>query len=189
MKNRIKPILIKPSATIRAAMAAIELAPHQKPEPGPAGIALVVDRQQKLLGILTDGDVRKAILGGVSIDSLVSDIMKKNPVTVKKGLSAFEMMRAIIREIKERNIVDHKLDKIVVVDDDNSVHDVLSFFELWKNTEIHTRNVYIIGLGYVGLTLALTLCEVGFKVHGIDTDKKVVAVIKRGAPHFHEVGL
>src|SRR3989338_5950262 len=189
MRNRIKPILIKPSGTIREAMAAIELSPHSKPEPGPAGIALVTDRRHKLLGILTDGDIRKAILGGVSIDSSVSGIMKKNPVTVKKGLSAFEMMRAIIREIKERNIVDHKLDKIVVVDDDNGVHDVLSFFELWKNTEIHARNVYIVGLGYVGLTLALTLCEVGFKVHGIDTDKKVAASLRRGRPHFHEVGL
>ncbi|OHA44135.1 MAG: hypothetical protein A3G03_00380 [Candidatus Taylorbacteria bacterium RIFCSPLOWO2_12_FULL_44_15c] len=189
MRNRIKPILIKPSGTIREAMAAIELSPHSKPEPGPAGIALVTDRRHKLLGILTDGDIRKAILGGVAIDSSVSGIMKKNPVTVKKGLSAFEMMRAIIREIKERNIVDHKLDKIVVVDDDNGVHDVLSFFELWKNTEIHARNVYIVGLGYVGLTLALTLCEVGFKVHGIDTDKKVAASLRRGRPHFHEVGL
>ena len=168
---------------------AIELSPHSKPEPGPTGIALVVNQNHKLLGILTDGDIRKAILGGVAINSPVVGIMKKNPVTVKKGLSAFEMMQTIIREIKDRNIIDHKLDKIVVVDDDNGVHDVLSFFELWKNTEIHTRNVYIVGLGYVGLTLALTLCEAGFKVHGIDIDKKIIASLKRGIPHFHEVGL
>src|SRR3989344_7694586 len=160
MRNRIKPILIKPNDSIREAMVAIELSPHSKPEPGPTGIALVVNQNHKLLGILTDGDSRKAILGGVAINSPVVGIMKKNPVTVKKGLSAFEMMQTIIREIKDRNIIDHKLDKIVVVDDDNGVHDVLSFFELWKNTEIHTRNVYIVGLGYVGLTLALTLCEV-----------------------------
>src|SRR3989344_1745981 len=156
MRNRIKSILIGPNGTIREAMTAIEFAPHRKPEPGPAGIVLVVDKARKLLGILTDGDIRKAILGGIAIDSSVSDIMKKNPVTVKKGLSAFEMMKLIIREIKDRNIVD--------VDDGDEVHDVLSFFELWKNTEIHARNICIVGLGYVGLKLALTLCEAGFRV-------------------------
>ena len=189
MRNRIKSILIGPNGTIREAMTAIEFAPHRKPEPGPAGIVLVVDKARKLLGILTDGDIRKAILGGIAIDSSVSDIMKKNPVTVKKGLSAFEMMKLIIREIKDRNIVDRKLDKIVVVDDGDEVHDVLSFFELWKNTEIHARNICIVGLGYVGLTLALTLCEVGFRVYGVDINRKVVNSLNRGIPHFHEMGM
>ena len=32
--------------------------------------------------------------------------------------------------------------------------------------------VVVVGLGYVGLTLALTLADVGFKVEGVDKDKK-----------------
>ena len=36
------------------------------------------------------------------------------------------------------------------------------------------RNVCIIGLGYVGLTLAVSMAEVGFKVWGVEKLKDVV---------------
>lgn len=47
-------------------------------------IALILDNQDQLLGILTDGDFRRAILKGVSLHEPVEKIMNKQPVTVKK---------------------------------------------------------------------------------------------------------
>ena len=44
-------------------------------------IALVVASDEKLLGTVTDGDVRRALLKGLSLDSPVSDIMNRDPVT------------------------------------------------------------------------------------------------------------
>jgi UDP-N-acetyl-D-mannosaminuronic acid dehydrogenase len=53
----------------------------------------------------------------------------------------------------------------------------------------HDRNVCIIGLGYVGLTLAVAMAEAGFRVRGIERDPKIVECIERGEPHFSESGL
>ncbi|OPX18168.1 UDP-N-acetyl-D-glucosamine dehydrogenase [candidate division WOR-3 bacterium 4484_100] len=47
--------------------------------------------------------------------------------------------------------------------------------------------VGIIGLGYVGLPLALEIARAGFKVIGIDIDKKRVAMINRGISFISDV--
>jgi UDP-N-acetyl-D-mannosaminuronic acid dehydrogenase len=51
------------------------------------------------------------------------------------------------------------------------------------------RRVGIIGLGYVGLTLATVLADVGFRVFGIEKRREVVDATNAGRPHFSEMGL
>ncbi len=51
------------------------------------------------------------------------------------------------------------------------------------------NKVCIIGLGYVGLTLAVTLAEIGFDVTGIEINEKITKKLKKGIPHFYEQGL
>lgn len=51
------------------------------------------------------------------------------------------------------------------------------------------RNVCILGLGYVGLTLAAAMADVGFRVHGVEIRESVVEMLRDGRPHFHEPGL
>jgi nucleotide sugar dehydrogenase len=51
------------------------------------------------------------------------------------------------------------------------------------------RNVCIVGLGYVGLTLAATMANIGFRVHGVEIRDDVVKQLRSGQPHFHEPGL
>lgn len=51
------------------------------------------------------------------------------------------------------------------------------------------RRVGVIGLGYVGLTLATVLADVGFRVFGIEKRREVVDATNAGYPHFSEVGL
>ena len=47
----------------------------------------------------------------------------------------------------------------------------------------------MIGLGRVGLTLAVTLADIGMEVMGVDIDKATVASLLEGRPHFYERGL
>ena len=58
---------------------------------------MVVDRKNRLLGILTDGDVRRLISKGMSFDGkLIDDIMTHNPQTIDEKISlaqAMEMMQ------------------------------------------------------------------------------------------------
>jgi UDP-N-acetyl-D-mannosaminuronic acid dehydrogenase len=55
--------------------------------------------------------------------------------------------------------------------------------------ELKKIDVGIIGLGYVGLTLATVLAECGYKVLGIEKREEVVELTNSGTPHFSEKGL
>ena len=46
--------------------------------------------------------------------------------------------------------------------------------------------VVVVGLGYVGLTLALTLADVGFKVEGVDKDRKKIDALRNEIPTLYE---
>ena len=45
----------------------------------------------------------------------------------------------------------------------------------------------VIGLGYVGLPLAMELCETGFTVVGFDVSERVCALLMRGESHIQDV--
>ena len=51
------------------------------------------------------------------------------------------------------------------------------------------NSVGVVGLGYVGLTLAVTLARKGFTVHGVDTSPAVLDALGQGRPHLFEPGL
>ena len=51
------------------------------------------------------------------------------------------------------------------------------------------RKVCVMGLGYVGLTLATVMADVGFQVTGVEIREDVLEKLRRGEPHFHEPGL
>jgi nucleotide sugar dehydrogenase len=55
--------------------------------------------------------------------------------------------------------------------------------------DFHDRNICVMGLGYVGLTLATVMAEVGFRVSGIEIRDDVLALLKEGEPYFFEPGL
>lgn len=48
------------------------------------------------------------------------------------------------------------------------------------------QKIAVMGMGYVGLTLAVVLAKNGFKVYGIEINKEIVENLKKGIPHFHE---
>lgn len=52
-----------------------------------------------------------------------------------------------------------------------------------------SEKIAVLGLGYVGLTLAMGLADVGFRVCGVDINPEVVDSLRRGSPHIFEPGL
>lgn len=51
------------------------------------------------------------------------------------------------------------------------------------------EEVVIFGMGFVGLTLAVSLSNVGISVIGIDTNVETINQLNSGKPHFYEDGL
>ncbi len=51
------------------------------------------------------------------------------------------------------------------------------------------RQVGIIGMGYVGLTLAAAMADRGYEVHGVDTQPALLDTLSKGRPHIFEPGV
>lgn len=64
--------LITPQLTLRDALLAIDEATSQ--------IAIVVDDRGRLLGTLTDGDARRGLLRGLTLNDTISKVMHLNPI-------------------------------------------------------------------------------------------------------------
>ena len=58
---------------------------------------------------------------------------------------------------------------------------------LIEKLEKRTARVAILGLGYVGLPLAVVFAEAGFTVTGIDPDRRKVDTIRRGESHIQDI--
>lgn len=56
-------------------------------------------------------------------------------------------------------------------------------------TNFADNEVCILGLGYVGLTLATVMADVGFRVHGVEINDAIFDKLSAGKPHFYEAGL
>jgi len=56
-----------------------------------------------------------------------------------------------------------------------------------KQTEF--KRIGVIGMGYVGLTLAAALAQRGFTIYGVDVQTKVLESLRAGKPHIFEPGI
>lgn len=50
-------------------------------------IGLVCSANRELLGVVTDGDIRRALLGGISLSENISFVMNRNPLVVNENIS------------------------------------------------------------------------------------------------------
>lgn len=187
MPDRLKAICISPEVTIRGAMDVIGNAVLAG---APTGIALVIAPDERLLGILTDGDIRRGLLRGAGLDDPVEGIMVRDPVTLSSSLSPTELLARVRDEARKRSrLREHKVDKLILVEETGRVADIVSFYDLWYLAQATSKRVAVVGLGYVGLTLAVTLADVGIEVVGVEPNPSILACLRSGEAHFHEVGL
>lgn len=70
--------LILSGSTVKEALIKLDTLGHD-------AILFVVDEKDTLIGALTDGDVRRGLIKGFTIDSLVDEIIQKNPRYITKG--------------------------------------------------------------------------------------------------------
>jgi len=87
---------------------------------GAVKIALVVDSDNKLLGTLSDGDIRRALLRKESLNETINGVYFKNPTTANKGSSKEDLLRScLINGITQVPIVDEdrKIIDLFIIDD------------------------------------------------------------------------
>lgn len=77
-------VLIKPDNSIRDALEIINKEALR--------VALVVDSNQHLVGVVTDGDIRRGILNNLSLEEPVSLVMNLSPTVAKVGVTRKEIV-------------------------------------------------------------------------------------------------
>ena len=89
MPDRVARTIVPEGATIGDALAALDA--------GAAGIVLAVDGGERLVGVATDGDIRRALLRGITLEQPVAAILNRTFVSVQESHSradALDLMRA-----------------------------------------------------------------------------------------------
>jgi len=184
---KMTQLYIRSSSTLRETMEVISLATRAG---FPGGIALVVNPDGTLSGVVTDGDLRRALLAGHTLDDVVDPIVVRDPIVFLSTQSYREILDGIPRRLAEKGRYrGGVLEKVILVDKDRRVTEVMDFLDLWRRQVAIHRRVCVVGLGFVGLTLAVSLADVGYEVIGVDSDPELRACVLAGRPHFHEVGL
>ena len=89
------------------------------------GIIISLTKEKKLLGIFTDGDLRRTLRKYNDISSLqLYKVMTKKPIVVSKNIMAAEAL----------NIMEHKqITSLVVINDDKTVAGLLTLNQLLKS--------------------------------------------------------
>lgn len=81
-------------------------------------ILFIVDHNNKLIGSLTDGDVRRGLIKGFGIDHLVDEIIQPNPRFIRKG--EYDLSKVIDYRAKNFRI-------LPVLDKDDKVVNIINF--------------------------------------------------------------
>ena len=107
MKN-IKKMKINENASIKKALAIINN--------GAIKMAIAVNKKNKLIGTLSDGDIRRGLLKGMNINSSIFSIINKKPLLGKET----EDKEKLFRIAKKK-----KIDHIPIIDNKGKVIEIL----------------------------------------------------------------
>jgi arabinose-5-phosphate isomerase len=88
------------------------------------GMTCVVDDGQRLVGIITDGDLRRHMMSGPGfLERSAADVMTRSPVTIRRDTLAAEALHLLEQR---------KITSIVVVDGREQVQGVVHLHDLWR---------------------------------------------------------
>ena len=88
------------------------------------GMTCVIDEKRRLLGVFTDGDLRRLMSRTANVLALTAgEVMTPRPITIGRKVLAVEALR-----IMET----HKITSVVVVDGDRAVEGVVQIHDLWR---------------------------------------------------------
>ena len=88
------------------------------------GMTAIVDEQNNVLGIYTDGDLRRTLDKNIDVHSAsIAEVMSRDCKTTRANILAAEVLKLM---------EDHKINAILVVDDDNKLVGALNMHDLLR---------------------------------------------------------
>jgi len=118
MRGDISSLLIKRDVMIRDAM--------KKMDDGAERILFVTDEDMKMLGTLTDGDIRRWILSEGALFESIDKLFNQNPISVDENYNMDNVRDTMIEQ---------KIDWIPVVDKERRIVDVIIWEDIFKGKQ------------------------------------------------------
>ncbi|MEZ9476209.1 nucleotidyltransferase family protein [Vibrio splendidus] len=88
MIKDIKNIILRTSVSIREALIAIDA--------GALRFAIVIDENLQLIGTITDGDIRRALIGGKELSETIETVFNSSPTSVEASAPDCEVKRILM---------------------------------------------------------------------------------------------
>ena len=124
----IEKIKIVDTSTIEEALSVIDS--------GAVKMALVIDADNKLLGTLSDGDIRRGLLRRKNLNDSIEDVYFKNPLTAKKGSSKEYLLNLCSI---------NKIGQVPIIDDDQKVVDLFVLDQVLLKKQHENKVVLMVG--------------------------------------------
>jgi dTDP-glucose pyrophosphorylase len=166
MKINIDKLFVYKHFTIREVLNVLDS--------GARGIVFLVDDNKKLVGTITDGDIRRAILNGLSLDGTIEKIAHVNPVCAFKNVSKDEIKDIFIKEaVKD----------IPIVDENNIIIDLISIKDILIPQG--KENYVIIMAGGLGTRLKELTQEIPKPMLKVGKDPMLQHIINNFKRHWY----
>jgi dTDP-glucose pyrophosphorylase/CBS domain-containing protein len=137
-ERRLRAVIIDPEAPISEAMAQLDRAA--------TGVLLICDKVRHLLGLLTDGDFRRAILRRKTFSEPCATIASSDPITAPVSVSSSEAMRLM---------QEYDISQLPVVDSEGKVQKLILSKDIVPNRDLALSAVVMAG-GFGTRLLPLT---------------------------------
>lgn len=124
----IDHILLNPTASIKEAMQIIDV--------GQMKIALVIDKNKRLIGTISDGDIRRSILQGKDLNACIDDVLNHDFIYATTGDS-----REKILQLAKHN----KIYQIPIVNEDFILVGIEEVSDFFLSHEYSNKVVLMVG--------------------------------------------
>ena len=160
--KKIKSIVF-PESSIREVLTVIDTT-HRR-------LATVIGKDGIFLGVVSDGDIRRALLNGVSMEGRISEIYNKRSITASENQSHKEIIDILLS-----NSISH----IPLLSDKKHYIKMLSIYELLQ--EKH-KNTVVIMAGGLGSRLSPITDSIPKPMVEIDGEPILEIILKKFIEH------
>ena len=163
MKN-MENLVVTENITIKEALKIIDN--------GAIRIALVVDENNKLLGTLSDGDIRRGLLKNYTLEDSIKDLYFKTPITALQSESKEKIVQKAIK---------NQVYQIPIIDENNNLVDIVNLATLLNITK--KRNRVILMAGGLGTRLRPLTDDIPKPMLKVGNKPILETIIKNFASH------
>lgn len=121
MKDKITEFTVGFTISVKEAMRKLETSSRK--------ILFVINEDASLYGTLTDGDIRRWILSGGSLESNIENVCNRHPHTLTSDFDVADVKKMMIHG---------NIDSLPVLNQDRTIHSLLFWEEIFSSSDIRS---------------------------------------------------